>query len=301
MAKAQDEMNLRVTRLYRERLLNIALAQFEWHGLPDTVDPLYMETQLLEKGTVALYKEEVTGSWLATSYLSKSKGGRYYDIYGKPVAIDGIGANGEILKTDEFYILYDNRTKISLLDKIETYARTLAHLHLTFLSNLKFQNIPILLPVEDKTKLTWDNFELQKDQYAPVIRYDKSLNIQDVKPFNLQVPYIGGPLMDTLQDVWNEALSMLGITPVTTKKERLIQDEISANRQGDIVSLNGRLLGRIELANKFNKEQGYSVSVNLSSNDPLYNLGDELQGEEGDIRHGKIYAESVRNSTTLNE
>lgn len=280
MAKAQDLRNLNLNSLYRERLLNIAMAQFEWHGLPETIDALYMERQLLEKGSVAIYREKITGEWFSTAYLTKSKDGRIQDIYGNPISIDGIGANGEILKTDDFYILYDNRTKISLLDKIQTYADCLTEIHNTFLSNLKYQNIPLLLPVEDKTKLTWDNFELQRGQFAPVIKYDKSLNLKDVVPFKLDVPYIGGQLLDALKDTWNEALSMLGITPVSTKKERLIKDEISANRQGDIIALNGRLLGRIEFCNKFNRDNGADISVNLSSASPEYNLNIEERGED---------------------
>ena len=36
---------------YRERLKNIAIAQFEWHGLPETCDRLYFERALLNQGS----------------------------------------------------------------------------------------------------------------------------------------------------------------------------------------------------------------------------------------------------------
>ena len=37
---------------YIERLKNIALSQFEWHGLPETYDRLYFERLLLNHGCV---------------------------------------------------------------------------------------------------------------------------------------------------------------------------------------------------------------------------------------------------------
>ena len=33
-----------------ENIINIALAQFEWHGLPETCDRLYFERALLNQG-----------------------------------------------------------------------------------------------------------------------------------------------------------------------------------------------------------------------------------------------------------
>jgi hypothetical protein len=58
---------------------------------------------------------------------------------------------------------------------------------------------------------------------------------------------------------------MLGITAETTKKERLLNDEITLDRQEDMISLNSRLLNRVEFCNKMNAKHGLDLSVNLSS------------------------------------
>ena len=57
---------------------------------------------------------------------------------------------------------------------------------------------------------------------------------------------------------------MLGIAAETTKKERLISDEITMNRQEDSVSLNSRLMERTALCNLMNERYGLDMSVNLS-------------------------------------
>lgn len=60
---------------------------------------------------------------------------------------------------------------------------------------------------------------------------------------------------------------MLGITAETTKKERLLNNEITMDRQEDIITLNARLMNRVDFANKMNKKYDFDLSVNLSSND----------------------------------
>ena len=45
---------------YRERLVNIALSQFDWDGLPDTCNRRYLEWILLTQGTAALIKPKNT-------------------------------------------------------------------------------------------------------------------------------------------------------------------------------------------------------------------------------------------------
>ena len=94
-------------------------------------------------------------------------------------------------------------------------------------------------------------------------------------------------MLQALKTVWAEALSMLGITAETTKKERLISNEIMINRQEDLISLNSRLLNRVEFCNKMNKKYGLDLSVNLSSENT------ELNPFKGDYAMQALSATSV--------
>ena len=93
-----------------------------------------------------------------------------------------------------------------------------------------------------------------------------------IKTFDMQVDFKGNDILDALKTTWAEALSMLGITAKQTKKERLLQDELTINRMEDLLSLNARLLNRVDFCNKMNKKYGMNLSVNLSSAETQFEI-----------------------------
>lgn len=256
--------NTEIYRYYYERLVNLALAQFEWHGMPDTCDRLYFERTLLFSGKAAFVKPLGTDFWLSVDYLQT--GG--FDVYGYPADIKGIGYNARNIETTEWMVLYDNMTKSSLLPKIDLYARLLWEVHNTFRSNLQHQITPYIVATTRNQALTFKNFFNRLLGFQPVIEVKNTEDIESViKTMPLDVDFKGKDLLETLQMVWREALSMLGISSQSTKKERLLDDEITIQRQADILSLNARLLNRVDFCNKMNKKYGLDMSVNLSAQD----------------------------------
>lgn len=117
--------NSEIYQYYYERLTNLALSQFQWHGLPDTCDRLYFEKSLLLNGKAAMYKPTGTDIWLSTDYLMKGS----FDAYGYPTKINGITFNAKNIDTEEWMILYDNMTRVSLMPKINFFARLLWEVH----------------------------------------------------------------------------------------------------------------------------------------------------------------------------
>ena len=103
--------------------------------------------------------------------------------------------------------------------------------------------------------------------FQPVVEVRNTFDPNSIQTLDTRVDFKGTELLDCLKAVWAEALSMLGITAETTKKERLLNNEITIDRQEDIISLNSRLLNRVEFCNKMNKRYGFDLSVNLSSQD----------------------------------
>lgn len=263
--------NSEIYQYYKERLINMALAQFEWHGLPDTCDRLYFEKVLLTNGTAAMLIPKGTDFWVSIGYVYASGKGQGFDIYGYPTNILGIGYNSANIETDEWMILFDNMTKTSLLPKIDLYARLLWECHNTFRSNLRQQNTPYIVATTQNESLSFTNFFNRLFGFEPVIKLKNSSNIDEsVKVFDLKKEYIGNELLDSLKVIWNEALSMLGITGETTKKERLIGDELALNRMQDTISMSSRLLNRMEFCNKMNEKYGLDMSVNIVSQDTKF-------------------------------
>lgn len=303
--------NTAIYQFYYERLINLALAQFEWHGLPETCDRRYFERQLLFRGSAAMLKPKNTDFWLSLGYLPVSKPNQVvpvsiidsylsnsvrpeepwqkffdngmFNVYGYPTNIRGIGFNAEQCETDEWMMLYDNMTCSTLVPKIDMYAKLLWEAHMTLRSNLQIQNTPYIVKTSRNRSLTFENLFNRILGYEPVIQVAKSTDLDDIQTLDLRVDFKGNEMLQLLKGLWAEALAMLGITAETTKKERMLANEITINRQEDIISLNSRLLNRIEFCNKMNKKYGMDLSVNISSQDYELPIHEEVTEAYGDL------------------
>lgn len=264
--------NSEIYRYYRERLINLALAQFEWHGLPETCDRLYFEKQLLYQGTAAMGTPTGTDIWLSLGWVLK--GG--LNVYGYPNDIRLISANGKMnpIDVDKYEFLYDNMTFTSLIPKIDLYARLLWEVHNTYRSNLQQQITPYLVLTTKNESLGIKNLFNRILGFQPVVEVRNSFDPQAIQTLDTRVDFKGVDMLQNLKLLWAEALSMLGITAETTKKERLLNNEITLDRQEDIISLNSRLLNRVDFCNKMNKKYGFELSVNISSQD--YELDENI-------------------------
>lgn len=255
--------NIELYQSYKERLINLALSQFEWHGLPDTVDRRYMEMKLLEAGSVAWYVPEGLSDWWCTGWLHANG---TFDAYGYPTQIRGLDFNGRNIEVSQFKLLYDNMSRVPLMPKLDIYAKRLYEADQTFRQNLRMQNTPFMVATSKEELLSVKNIFKRVFSFDPVVEIKNSAFDIDkaVKTLDMKVPFIGKELLEVRQTLWADALSMLGITSETTKKERLISDEIAINRQEDTISLNARLLTRVELCNWMNEKHDMELSVNLS-------------------------------------
>ena len=275
MGRREDDnlivSNSMIYRFYRERLINLALSQFKWHGLPDTCNPLFFERTLLFTGKACLCRPKGTDFWLSLDFVQK--GG--VDVYGFPEDIRGVSNNGKCspIDVDEWEIIYDNNTFSTLMPLIDGYARQLWQVHQVYNSNLQQQITPYIVSTNTNEKNGWKNFFNRFKGYEPVMYMKNCVDLKEsINTIDLKVPFIGNELVENIKFWWSEALSVLGITAETTKKERLLNDEIALNRMEDIISINSRAANRVELCNKMNDRHGFNLSVNLSSDEPMYNV-----------------------------
>lgn len=261
--------NNEIYNYYRDRLISMALSQFEWHNLPDTVDPLYFERSLLFHGTAAFLEPTGTDMWLSLPYVFNGQ----FDGYGYPTDIRGIDFNGNQIDTDKFVVVYDNVNVLrggncnSLIPKIDLYARLMWEAHNTFRANLKHQINPYILTGGKNQRLSFLNIMNRMLGYQPFIQVRNEDELNKIKTLNTNVPYIGNELLLTLKTLWAEALSMLGIASGTTKRERQNEMELVLNRQESAISMDSRLLPRIYAANRFNKLTGMEITVNMVAQD----------------------------------
>ena len=160
---------------------------------------------------------------------------------------------------------------------MELFALRLYEAERTADINIKAQKTPVLLLMDEKQRLTMENIYSQYDGNKPVIFGDKnSLGENVIKAINTQAPFIADKIIDYKKEIWNEALTFLGINNIMIdKKERLITDEANSNNELINLNLQSYLAPRQEACRQFNEKFGFTgtnkeISVRVRSD--LHNI-----------------------------
>lgn len=221
-------------RYYYDRLIEMAVSRFEWKGLPDTVDTRYLELALLTDGKAVFFYDEVLG-YLA---LRCAIGGQM-SVYRIPLNRRAYAANGyqKSLTEKDSVIIFNNMLHTNSIYALELYAKKLYNLDRAIEVNANAQKTPILVQCDENQRLTLKNAYMKFDGNEPVIYGDKNLNPNSLKVFQTGAPYVADKLFQLKTEVWNEALTYLGVSNLNiSKKERLITDEVTRNQGGIIAS-----------------------------------------------------------------
>ena len=243
---------------YYNRLIELSIAMFEWTGLPDTIDPRFLELTLFKYGQAVFFEDEVMGYLALTNAV---QGG--FDVYGYPVASRAYSPYNNYQKNltlDDSVIIYNNylRTPSSL--DVEVFAKRLYNLDRVIDVNANAQKTPVLIKCAETQRLTMKNLYKEFDGNSPVIFGDNGLNDANFTVLSTEAPYVADRIYQLKTHIWNEALTYLGISNINVqKKERLITDEVSRNMGGVIASRYSRLNARQNACEKINKMFGLNV------------------------------------------
>lgn len=248
-------------RQYLNRLTELAISMFEWKNLPDTVDARYLELHLFETGCMVYFKDDVIGDLCLDCIVQ----GRL-DVYGNPLlrrAYSGYNNYQKLLKYDNSVIIWNNYLHGNSILDVEMFARRLYNIDRIIDVNANAQKTPVLLQGTEKQRLTLLNLYKEYDGNAPFIFGDKNLDINSLKAFSTNAPYVCDKLYQLKTQIWNEALTYLGISNINIqKKERLITDEVTRNQGGTIASRYSRLESRRQAVEKINEMFGTNIEVN---------------------------------------
>lgn len=250
-------MNNSTFRQYYNRLVELSISMFEWKNLPDSVDPRFLELTLFTDGQAVFFEDEVMG-FLA---LQNAMGGGF-DVYRIPTNRRAYAVNGYQKQLDEndSVIIYNNYLHTNSMLDVQMFAKRLYNLDRAIDVNANAQKTPILLLCDDSERLTLENMYMQYDGNKPVIKGVKGLNPNAFTVLKTDAPYVADKLYQLKTQIWNEALTYLGISNMNiTKKERLISDEVTRNQGGTIASRYSRLQSRREACKKINDMFGLDV------------------------------------------
>ena len=257
---------------YYERLTELAITMFDWQNLPSTVDPRYLELHLFQTGCVVYFNDDVIGN-LCLDCLPNGN----FDVYGNPISRRAYSSYNNYqrrLKESDSVIIWNNYLRTNSVSAIQMFSRRLYILDRIIDVNVNAQKTPTLIQGTDKQRQTLVNLYKEFDGNSPFIFGDKNLDLNALKSLNTGAPYVADKLYQLKVQIWNEALTYLGISNINIqKKERLITDEVTRNQGGTIASRYSRLQARRDAVEKINAMFGTNISV--SYREDLQEIGDD--------------------------
>lgn len=260
MFKESAILNNRTYRQYLDRLTELSIAMFQWDNLPDTVDQRYFEMRLFENGSVIFFEDEVMGCLCLDNIQSGQ-----FDVYGNPIlrrAYSSYNQYQKMLTNKNSVIIWNNYLKTNSILDVKMFALRLANIDRIIDINVNAQKTPVLLQGSEKQRLTLLNLYKEFDGNAPVIFGDKNLDVNGLSVLKTDAPYVADSLYQLKTQIWNEALTYLGISNVNiTKKERLVTDEVQRSQGGTIASRYSRLEMRRKACEEINKMFHLNISV----------------------------------------
>lgn len=286
---------------YLERFKKIALSMFEWVNLPKSMNAMYLEKCLYYTGQASLLKTEKYGFINA-----RATSNGYINIYGYPTSLNcwsynfnenrklytGLDESSKDKEFEECILVQNNWERIPTANTLELFAYRLYEAEQTALTNIKAQKTPVLILTDEKQRLTMENLYSQYDGNRPMIFGDKyNLDENKLKAINTEAPFIADKIMEYKKEIWNEALTFLGINNlVVDKKERLISDEASSNNELINLNLQSYLAPRQEACRQFNEKYGLTgdkaISVRVRSD--LHNIIKNMESVVTDYNNNGV-------------
>lgn len=298
------ENNLEFQNIFHN-FFNAALNQFEWKRLPDTCDERMLERGYLLSGR-ALIGDDNGG---LLSLVGAPASG--LTLYGYPVRAFGWGFNG-YNKEFNLYVRgadetpeiarnaggltagmpnavmgYDNACGYPYVNYLITECHRLANLKMAIdvlTENLKQ---PLIVSCDDTSINTVKEAFKNRADNIPAIVGTGKLPIDSFKVWDTKANPETLAAFKALYE-WYEAnlRELFGINSneQTDKKERLLVDEVNANDQMTIDSVDKRLVWRQKFAEDCNKVFGTNISVSLR-NPPKQAQADmnETEGDDDDV------------------
>lgn len=294
---------------YLNRFKRIALSMFEWVNLPKSMDARYLEKCLFYNGQAAILKDSKYGF-----INTKAAANGYVNIYGLPIKVNCFSYSYQSIRTlytgldpmlsdkqfeyqknNECILVMNNEDRLPTAGSLELFAWRLYNADRTCDVNIQAQKTPVMIVMDEKQRLTMMQLYNQYNGNMPFIFGDKNLlnDGNKIESITTEAPYIVDKISEYKKEIWNEALTYLGINNIARdKKERLTENESNENNELVNLNLQAMLIPRIRACREFNEKYGFTgtdkeISVRVRSD--LYNIIKQEESVISDyIDNGRI-------------
>jgi hypothetical protein len=265
--------------MYYNRLRDYALSMFKWEGLPDTVNERFLEVQMFHAGKILFFKDLDNDGFLALPFT-----GGQLNVYNEYLTFTAFSTNySKDYSIDNAVPIWANFSRTSIEPIVMEFAKRLYRVERALDVNIAQQKFPYIVLTDDAQRLTMENTMNQWDGYTPYIFGNKKgFDKEAIQILNTPAPFVADKLMQYKHDIWNQAMTWLGIgNAKQDKKERLVSDEVAANDEQIESSREVMLKARQLACEKINKMFGLDISVDYRLRELQEEQQEEAQ-EEGD-------------------
>lgn len=259
--------------MFMWRLMNLAISVFKWDNLPEGVDGRMLEFWLLRDGFVGFFydgmlksdeKRRAPEGYAVLPLLLQGQ----WDMYEYPKDRLAYSVNGFQYKCNEHnsVIIFNNYLRVPMWLTLWQYAYRLSEVQRTIDINCKQQRTARVIRCDEKERVTYLNAAKEVDEGRNWVHGNKNLDMDNFQVFDITTPFVANEMQVYKHQLWNEALTYLGIENVNTdKKERLISDEV-INNMGDVEAERfTRLNARKQACDEINNLFGLDVDVDFRS------------------------------------
>ena len=268
------------------RFKRIALSMFEWVNLPSSMNERYLEMCLYYTGQASLLHDKKYG-FINTKCTSNGNLSIYglpnklhcfsYDFQADRMLYTGLNPINKFGENEECILVMNNWDRIPTSNMMELFAWRLYLAQRTCDVNISSQRFPVMVVGDEKQRLMLENLYNQYDGNQPFIFGNKNqLNDDMLKAIRTDAPYVADKITDYKKEIFNEALTYLGVNNISVqKKERLTEAESNENNELVNLNLQAMLIPRLEACRQFNEKFGLTgtdkeISVRVRSD--LHNI-----------------------------
>ena len=268
--KEAQIMNVDTYTYWYARLVEIAIAGFEWKNLPPEIDPRFLEMILCFDGKALFYFDDDLEEYVALQFFNSSTLDIYREPFKRTAFSPAVNFRHKALDESESVIIWNNGLHLPEILPLRLYARRIAECERTIDVNIKGQKTPKIIRSTNEERLTIENLFKKYDGNIPFIFGSKNLaDMQDITVLDTTVPYIADKVQILKRQLFAEALTYFGIENANTeKKERLVSDEVASNFGGVEIARRTRLNARKLACRKINERFGLNIDVEFASTSP---------------------------------
>ena len=204
--KEAQIMNVDTYTYWYARLVEIAIAGFEWKNLPPEIDPRFLEMILCFDGKALFYFDDDLGEYVTLQFFNSSTLDIYREPFKRTAFSPAVNFRYKALDESESVIIWNNGLHLPEILPLRLYARRIAECERTIDVNIKGQKTPKIIRSTNEERLTLENLFKKYDGNIPFIFGSKNLaDMQDITVLDTAVPYIADKVQIRKRQLFAEA------------------------------------------------------------------------------------------------